>query len=124
VAIGGVGVLLGVALGGSGVLVGVLVGVAVGGSGVFVGGNGVLVDVDVGVAVGGVGEAVCVGVLVEAGVEVGGGRTPNQIVTTNPLAVAESTETVISLARSLKFSPTVHMAPASPVLPFPSASTT
>jgi hypothetical protein len=85
--------------GGAGVLLGVLVGVAVGGSGVFVGGNGVLVDVDVGVAVGGTDVAVCVGVLVEVGVKVGGGRTPNQIVTTNPSAVAESTETVISLAR-------------------------
>jgi hypothetical protein len=104
--------------------VGVLVGVAEGGSGVFVGGKGVLVDVDVGVAVGGTGVAVCAGVLVEVGVAVGGGVTPNQIVTTNPLAVAESTETVTSLARSLKLSPTVHMAPPSPVWPFPSASIT
>jgi hypothetical protein len=72
----------------------------------------------------GVDVAVCVGVLVEVGVEVGGGWTPSQIVTTKPLDVAESTETVTSLARSLKLSPTVHMAPASPVLPFPSASTT
>jgi hypothetical protein len=122
VAIGGVGVLLGVALGGSGVLVGS--GVAVGGTGVLVGGRGVLVGVLVGVSVGGTDVAVCVGVLVEVGVKVGGGVTPSQIVTTNPLAVAESTETVTSLARSLKLSPTVHMVPASPVLPFPSASTT
>ena len=118
--VGGTGVLVG----GRGVLVGVLVGVAVGGSGVYVGGNGVLVGVDVGVAEGGTGVAVCVGALAEVGVAVGGGKTPTQIVTTKPLAVAVSIDTVISLAGSLKLSPTIHIAPASPVFPFPSRSTT
>jgi hypothetical protein len=88
-------------------------------------GEGVGVRVAVFVAVGeGVDVAVWVGVLVEVGVEVGGGRMPSQIVTTKPLEVAESIDTVTSLARSLKLSPTVHIAPASPVFPFPSTSTT
>jgi len=75
-----VGVLVGVAVGGTGVLVGVLVGVAVGGTGVLVGvlvgvavgGTGVLVGVLVGVAVGtgvfvgvGVGVASCLLVKVQ-----------------------------------------------------------
>jgi hypothetical protein len=58
------------------------------------------------------------------GVAVGGGGTPIDMVTTKPLDVAESIDTVTSLARSLKLSPTVHIAPESPVFPFPSTSTT
>jgi hypothetical protein len=58
------GVAVGVAVGGTGVLVGVAVGVAVGGTGVLVG-------VAVGVAVGGTGVLVGVGVLVAVGVAVG-----------------------------------------------------
>jgi len=88
---------------------------------------GVAVDVGVGEEVGvrdGVLAGVTVNVCVALGVAVGGGRTPSEIVTTKPLAVAESTETVISLAASLKVSPTVQIAPASPVSPLPSTSTT
>ena len=88
-------------------------------------GSGVLVAVAVCVGVNeGVEVGVRVGVLVEVGVAVGGGETPNEIVTTKPLAVAASIETVTSLALSMKLSPTVHLAPASPVLPFPSMSIT
>ena len=77
------------------------------------------------VAVGaGVDVAVWVGVLVEVGVEVGGGETPSEIVTAKPLAVAELTDTAMPLAPSLNVSPTVHIAPASPVSPSPSTSTT
>jgi len=148
--VGGTGVLVGVwvdvAVGGTAVFVGVVVG----GNGVEVGvavGKGVkvAVDDDVAAAVGrgvelavAVAKGVCVevevvvGVLVQVamevavgrGVAVGGGDTPNEIVSTKPLAVAESTETVMMLPPSLKLSPTVHIAPASPVFPFPSASTT
>jgi len=71
----GVLVAVGVAVGGTGVLVGVLVGVAVGGTGVLVGvsvgvavgGTGVLVGVSVGVAVGGTGVLVGVSVGVAVG---------------------------------------------------------
>jgi hypothetical protein len=140
--VGGTGVCVDVAVGGTevfvGVWVGVAVGVAVGGSDMEVDvavGRGVkvAVDVDVAAAVGrGVELTVAVGVLVDIAVDVaegrgvpgGGGTTPNEIVTTKPLAVAESTETVMMLPPSVKLSPTVHIAPASPVLPFPSASTT
>jgi hypothetical protein len=79
---------VGVAAGGTGVLVGVRVGVAVGGSGVLVrvgvGGTGVLVGVRVGVAVGGIGVLVGVGIGVfvaagkgvVVGVRVGPGLVP------------------------------------------------
>ena len=61
---------------------------------------------------------------VSLGVAVGGGVTPTEIVTTKPLGLAESTETVIPFGGSEKDSPTTHIAPASPVSPFPSTSTT
>jgi hypothetical protein len=86
-------------------------------------GEGVLVRVDVDVAVK-VGVAVLVFVAVAVPVAVGVRGSPKLIVTTKPLAVAESIDTETPLAPSMKLSPTSQRAPESPVLPFPSASTT
>ncbi len=78
--------------------------------------------VSVGVAVGGKG--VSVGIWVTVGVAVGVPTSPSVIETTYPLAVAESIDTVMPFPESVKVSPTVHIAPSSPVSPSPSMSTT
>jgi hypothetical protein len=72
---------------------------------------GVLVEVAVGVAEG-------------SAVVVGGSGTPREIVTTKPLAVAESIVTDTPFGPLLNVSPTSHRAPASPVRPLPSTSIT